>query len=203
MKLLPDLLSPLASDYQIFNLFRYITFRSGGAMMTSLFFALIFGSYFIKILKFYQTHGQPIRADGPQSHIIVKTGTPTMGGILILISFVVSTLLWVPLSNAYLWPVLLIAISFGVIGGFDDWLKIKNKSSDGMKGRQKLTLQIIFALIASIIFIQLSPDELRYGVAIPFLKNTLLYLGYLYIPFSIFVIVGSSNAVNLTDGLDG
>ena len=108
--------------------------------------------------------------------MLLKTGTPTMGGALILLSFVISTLLWVPLSNPYLWPVLLIAISFGIIGGIDDWLKIKNNSSDGMKGRQKILLQILFALICITILVELSPDKIRYGVAIPFFKDTLLYL---------------------------
>ena len=201
--MLPDLFIHLSSEYQFFNLFRYITFRSGGAIITSLLFSLIFGNTFIKFLKSYQKHGQPIRKDGPSNHMLLKTGTPTMGGALILMSFVISTLLWVPLSNPYLWPVLLIAISFGIIGGIDDWLKIKNNSSDGMKGRQKILLQILFALICITILVELSPDQIRYGVAIPFLKDTLLYLGFFYIPFSVFVIVGASNAVNLTDGLDG
>ena len=201
--MLPDLFIHLSSEYQFFNLFRYITFRSGGAIITSLLFSLIFGNTFIKFLKSYQKHGQPIRKDGPSNHMLLKTGTPTMGGALILLSFVISTLLWVPLSNPYLWPVLLIAISFGIIGGIDDWLKIKNNSSDGMKGRQKILLQILFALICITILVELSPDQIRYGVAIPFLKDTLLYLGFFYIPFSVFVIVGASNAVNLTDGLDG
>ena len=201
--MLPDLFIHLSSEYQFFNLFRYITFRSGGAIITSLLFSLIFGNTFIKFLKSYQKHGQPIRKDGPSNHMLLKTGTPTMGGVLILLSFVISTLLWVPLSNPYLWPVLLIAISFGIIGGIDDWLKIKNNSSDGMKGRQKILLQILFALICITILVELSPDQIRYGVAIPFLKDTLLYLGFFYIPFSVFVIVGASNAVNLTDGLDG
>ena len=201
--MLPDLFIHLSSEYQFFNLFRYITFRSGGAIITSLLFSLIFGNTFIKFLKSYQKNGQPIRKDGPSNHMLLKTGTPTMGGALILLSFVISTLLWVPLSNPYLWPVLLIAISFGIIGGIDDWLKIKNNSSDGMKGRQKILLQILFALICITILVELSPDKIRYGVAIPFFKDTLLYLGFFYIPFSVFVIVGASNAVNLTDGLDG
>ena len=167
--MLPDLFIHLSSEYQFFNLFRYITFRSGGAIITSLLFSLIFGNTFIKFLKSYQKHGQPIRKDGPSNHMLLKTGTPTMGGALILLSFVISTLLWVPLSNPYLWPVLLIAISFGIIGGIDDWLKIKNNSSDGMKGRQKILLQILFALICITILVELSPDQIRYGVAIPFL----------------------------------
>jgi phospho-N-acetylmuramoyl-pentapeptide-transferase len=201
--MLPDLFLPLAGEYQIFNLFRYITFRSGGAMLTSLILALMFGDAFIRWLKSHQAEGQPIRSDGPESHILTKAGTPTMGGLLILACFILSTLLWVPLQNPYLWPVLLIAASYGAIGAVDDWLKLKKRSSDGMSGRQKLLFQIATAFLASLVFIQLSPDALRYGVALPFVKDTLLYLGVFYVPFAILVIVGASNAVNLTDGLDG
>ena len=201
--MLPDLFLPLAGEYQIFNLFRYITFRSGGAMLTSLILALMFGDAFIRWLKSHQAEGQPIRSDGPESHILTKAGTPTMGGLLILACFILSTLLWVPLQNPYLWPVLLIAASYGAIGAVDDWLKLKKRSSDGMSGRQKLLFQIATAFLASLVFIQLSPDALRYGVALPFVKDTLLYLGLFYVPFAILVIVGASNAVNLTDGLDG
>ena len=201
--MLPDLLLPLAGEYQIFNLFRYITFRSGGAMLTSLILALMFGDAFIRWLKAHQAEGQPIRSDGPESHILTKAGTPTMGGLLILACFILSTLLWVPLKNPYLWPVLLVAASYGAIGAVDDWLKLKKRSSDGMSGRQKLLFQVVAAFLASIILIQLSPEALRYGVALPFVKDTLLYLGIFYVPFAILVIVGASNAVNLTDGLDG
>ena len=201
--MLPDLLLPLAGEYQIFNLFRYITFRSGGAMLTSLILALMFGDAFIRWLKSHQAEGQPIRSDGPESHILTKAGTPTMGGLLILTCFILSTLLWVPLKNPYLWPVLLVAASYGVIGAVDDWLKLKKRSSDGISGRQKLLFQVVAAFLASLILIQLSPEALRYGVALPFVKDTLLYLGIFYVPFAILVIVGASNAVNLTDGLDG
>ena len=201
--MLPDLLLPLAGEYQIFNLFRYITFRSGGAMLTSLILALMFGDAFIRWLKSHQAEGQPIRNDGPESHILTKAGTPTMGGLLILSCFILSTLLWVPLKNPYLWPVLLVAASYGAIGAVDDWLKLKKRSSDGMSGRQKLLFQVVAAFLASLILIQLSPEALRYGVALPFVKDTLLYLGIFYVPFAILVIVGASNAVNLTDGLDG
>ena len=201
--MLPDLLLPLAGEYQIFNLFRYITFRSGGAMLTSLILALMFGDAFIRWLKSHQAEGQPIRSDGPESHILTKAGTPTMGGLLILACFILATLLWVPLKNPYLWPVLLVAASYGAIGAVDDWVKLKKRSSDGMSGRQKLLFQVVAAFLASLILIQLSPEALRYGVALPFVKDTLLYLGIFYVPFAILVIVGASNAVNLTDGLDG
>lgn len=172
-------------------------------MLTSLILALMFGDAFIRWLKSHQAEGQPIRSDGPESHILTKAGTPTMGGLLILACFILSTLLWVPLKNPYLWPVLLVAASYGAIGAVDDWLKLKKRSSDGMSGRQKLLFQVVAAFLASLILIQLSPEVLRYGVALPFVKDTLLYLGIFYVPFAILVIVGASNAVNLTDGLDG
>ena len=172
-------------------------------MLTSLILALMFGDAFIRWLKSHQAEGQPIRSDGPESHILTKAGTPTMGGLLILACFILSTLLWVPLKNPYLWPVLLVAASYGAIGAVDDWLKLKKRSSDGMSGRQKLLFQVLVAFLASLILIQLSPEALRYGVALPFVKDTLLYLGIFYVPFAILVIVGASNAVNLTDGLDG
>jgi phospho-N-acetylmuramoyl-pentapeptide-transferase len=172
-------------------------------MLTSLILALMFGDAFIRWLKSHQAEGQPIRSDGPESHILTKAGTPTMGGLLILACFILATLLWVPLKNPYLWPVLLVAASYGAIGTVDDWLKLKKRSSDGMSGRQKLLFQVVAAFLASLILIQLSPEALRYGVALPFVKDTLLYLGIFYVPFAILVIVGASNAVNLTDGLDG
>ena len=170
--MLPDLLLAFSDDYKILNVFRYITFRTGGAIITALILCLMFGERFIMWLKKHQAEGQPIRSDGPETHILTKAGTPTMGGLLILGSFILATLLWVPLSNQYLWPVLLIASSFGVIGATDDWLKLKRRSSDGMSGSQKLFFQVIAALVASLIFIQLSPENVRYGVAVPFFKDT-------------------------------
>ena len=201
--MLADLLLPLADQYQIFNLFRYITFRTGGATMTALLLSLFFGPAFIRWLKSRQVEGQPIRQDGPAAHLLTKAGTPTMGGLLILASFVVATLLWVPWSNGYLWPVLMVVLIFGLIGAADDWLKLTRRSSAGLSGRAKLALQTLAALFATLILIQLSPDALRYGVALPFVKDALLYLGLFYVPFAIFIMVGASNAVNLTDGLDG
>ena len=199
----PDLLLPLADQFQPLNLFRYLTFRTGGAVMTALMLSLLFGPAFIRWLKSHQAEGQPIRADGPESHILTKAGTPTMGGLLILGIFVITTLLWVPLGNAYLWPILIVAIGFGAIGAIDDWLKLKKRSSAGLRSYQKFLLQSALAIIAIIYLVELSPDELRYGISLPFLKDTLLYLSYFYIPFALIVIVGASNAVNLTDGLDG
>ena len=201
--MLPDLLLPLADQFQPLNLFRYLTFRTGGAVMTAMILSLLIGPAFIRWLKSHQAEGQPIRSDGPESHILTKAGTPTMGGLLILGTFVISTLLWVPLGNQYLWPVLIVAIGFGAIGAIDDWLKLKKRSSAGLRSYQKFMLQTVLALVTIIYLIELSPDDLRYGIALPFLKDTILYLSYFYIPFALVVIVGASNAVNLTDGLDG
>ena len=201
--MLPDLLVPLADQFQAFNLFRYITFRTGGATITALIISLLCGPAFIRWLKTHQAEGQPIRDDGPESHLINKIGTPTMGGLLILIAFVVSTLLWMPLSNPYLWPVLLVVVAFGAIGSVDDWMKLRRRSHNGMSARMKMGLQLSIGFLATLAFVQLSPEALRYGVAVPFLKDTLISMGILYVPFAVMVIVGASNAVNLTDGLDG
>ena len=201
--MLPDLLVPLADQFQAFNLFRYITFRTGGATITALIISLLCGPAFIRWLKTHQAEGQPIRDDGPESHLITKIGTPTMGGLLILIAFVVSTLLWMPLSNPYLWPVLLVVIAFGGIGSVDDWMKLRRRSHNGMSARMKMGMQLSVGFLATLFFVQLSPEALRYGVAVPFLKDTLISMGILYVPFAVMVIVGASNAVNLTDGLDG
>ena len=200
--MLPDLLVPLAGEYQFFNLFRYITFRTGGATITALLISLLCGPAMIRWLKDHQAEGQPIRSDGPETHL-AKIGTPTMGGLLILGAFVFSTLLWMPLSNPYLWPVLTVAVAFGAVGSVDDWMKLRRRSHHGMSGRIKLVLQLLVAFVVTLVFIELSPPQLRYGVAIPFLKDSLVPLGLLYVPFAMLVMVGASNAVNLTDGLDG
>ena len=201
--MLPDLLVPYADYFQPFNLFRYLSFRTGGAVMTALIISFLFGQRMITWLKSLQGEGQPIRDDGPESHIIAKKGTPTMGGLLILIAFGVSSLLWVPFSSAYLWPVLFVALSFGTIGFTDDYIKLTKRSPNGLSGRRKLAFQLLAAFIVSMIFVELAPDELRYGLAIPSIKDIVIPLGVFYIPFAMFVIVGASNAVNLTDGLDG
>ncbi len=200
--MLSDILVPLSDQYQIFNLFNYITFRTGGAVLTALLFSLVLGTPFIGWLKSRQAEGQPIRDDGPDTHF-VKKGTPTMGGLLILSSLVISSLLWVPLGNAYLWPVLAVIVSFGSIGLIDDWMKLSKNTSKGLSGKRKLLLQLVICIFVSMFFVELSPEELRYSVAVPFFKEQLLPLGLFYILFTSFVIVGASHAVNLTDGLDG
>ena len=201
--MLPDLLLNFTDHFQPLNLFKYITFRTIGALLTALIISFIFGSKVISLLKKLQKNGQPIRNDGPQSHIIFKAGTPTMGGILILMAFTCSTILWAKLDNIYIWTVLGVAILFGLIGLIDDWLKVSKMSSNGLKIYQKLLPQIIIAIFAAWILKENTPSNLQNYLSIPFLTNSIFFLGVFYIPFTVLVIVGSSNAVNLTDGLDG
>ena len=199
----PEIFLNYVDFFQPFNVFRYITFRTGGAVLTALLISFILGPYLIKKLKIYQQHGQPIRKDGPKSHLINKKGTPTMGGLLILFAFSFSTLLWSRLDNIYVWTIFMIVTTFGAIGLVDDWLKLKKKSSTGLNGKIKLLFQVILSSIA-VYYINLQFDQnLQNSISLPFFKDTILFIGYFYIPFGILVIVGSSNAVNLTDGLDG
>ena len=201
--MLYEFLYPLSENFQIFNVFKYITFRTGGAILTSLIISFIFGPLLIQTLKNFQREGQPIRIDGPSDHIIKKKGTPTMGGILILFASVGSTIIWMQLDNQFVWSILLIMIGFGAIGIIDDWMKISKNSSSGLNGKLKISLQIFIAFPAIMSVIQYSPQELQNGLAVPFFKDLFINLGFLFIPFSIFVVVGASNSVNLTDGLDG
>ena len=201
--MLPDFLLNFTEYFQPLNLFKYITFRTIGALLTALLISFIFGGRIISLLKKMQKQGQPIRQDGPKNHIIFKKGTPTMGGLLILLAFTTSTLLWARLDNIYIWILLFVAISFGVIGLLDDWLKVSKMNSNGLKSYQKIIPQIFIAFTAAWLISENSPSDLHNSISIPFLKESILFLGIFYIPFTIIVIVGSSNAVNLTDGLDG
>ena len=201
--MLPDFFLTYTEYFQPLNLFKYITFRSIGALLTALLISFIFGPKIIALLKKMQKKGQPIRSDGPQSHIIFKTGTPTMGGLLIVLAFTISTVLWAKLDNAYIWIILGVAISFGFIGLLDDWIKVSKMTSNGLKSYQKIIPQIFIAFIAAWFISENTPQNLQNTLSIPFLKESIFFLGILYIPFTILVIVGSSNAVNLTDGLDG
>jgi len=186
------------------NLFNYITFRAGGATMTALLLSFILGPWMINALRARQGRGQPIRADGPQSHLTTKVGTPTMGGLLILLASIGSTLLWGNLQNAFLWIALLTTIGFGLIGFADDYLKLRGNSSDGVPGRIKLILEAMIAIVAVLFTSANLPGELATSYAIPFLKDVLLPFGLpLYLIAGLIVIVGASNSVNLTDGLDG
>lgn len=201
--MLPDLLLNYTDSFQPFNLFNYISFRTIGALLTALLISFIFGPSIISLLKKTQKKGQPIRTDGPKSHILFKAGTPTMGGLLILLAFSISTILWARLDNLYIWIVLLVAILFGVIGLLDDWLKVSRMNSRGLKSYQKIIPQLFIAFFAAWMISESASESLQNTLSIPFLKDSILYLGIFYIPFTILVIVGSSNAVNLTDGLDG
>lgn len=201
-----ELLSRYAEDFQLFNLFNYITFRTGGALLTSMIIAFILGPRMIDILRAKQGKGQPIREDGPQSHIIEKAGTPTMGGLLILLCVMTSTLLWADLKNPFLWTVMLVTLGYGLIGFYDDYLKVSRQSHKGFSGKIRLLLEFLIAGAAvfflTTIFPQ-TPDGFETGLAIPLLKNFTINLGIFFVPVGAFVIVGASNAVNLTDGLDG
>ena len=197
------LLYPLADDFHALNLFRYITFRSGGAVVTALLISFICGPSVIAWLKSKQGEGQPIRDDGPQSHLIRKKGTPTMGGFLILLALTVSTLLWADLTNAYVWIALLVTVGFGLIGFFDDYRKLTRRSTRGVSGKSKLLLEVGIAALACVALAAIARQPFANQIAVPFFKNTLLDLGWFFLPFGIFVIVGASNSVNLTDGLDG
>jgi phospho-N-acetylmuramoyl-pentapeptide-transferase len=197
------LLYPLADQFHAFNVFRYITFRSGGAVVTALLISFICGPPVIAWLKSKQGEGQPIRDDGPQSHLIRKKGTPTMGGFLILLALTISTLLWADLTNAYVWLALLVTVAFGLIGFFDDYRKLTRRSHRGVSGRMKLVLEFAIAATACIVLARCLHQPFANEVALPFLKNALWDLGWFFVPFGMVVIVGASNAVNLTDGLDG
>lgn len=201
--MLYNLLAPYADQFQLFNLFRYLTFRSGGAVMTALILSFVIGPRMIRWLRSKQSGGQPIRSDGPESHLLTKKGTPTMGGLMMLLSVTVSTILWADLTNQYVWVVLFVTLSYGLIGFTDDYLKVSKKNTKGLRGKLKLLGQVVVALAAVLWVQQISGDSLGDMLAIPFFKNLLVDLGWLFIPFAIVVMVGASNAVNLTDGLDG
>ncbi len=189
--------------YSFLNLFNYISFRTGAAVLTSLFFSLIFGEVIIKKLMSFQPIGQPIRDDGPENHIIKKSGTPTMGGVLILLSMTISLFLWSDLSNKLVWICFLSSIIFGIIGFFDDFKKIKNQNHIGIKVSTRLVIQFLFSLIIIYIIHNSLPSNINSTINFPFFKNFILDLGILYFLIGAFIIVGSANAVNLTDGLDG
>lgn len=185
-----------------FNLFRYITFRSGGAFMTALLFGFLFGKPLINVLRRKQGKGQPIRDDGPEGHF-AKTGTPTMGGLLIVGALVTSTLLWARLDNPFVWLVLFVTLAFGAIGFADDYAKVSKQNVSGVSGKVRLGLGFVIAGFAAWWATMYHPEALQYQLALPIFKDTLINLGIFFIPFAMFVVVGAANAVNLTDGLDG
>ena len=190
-----DQLSPL-------NVFKYITFRTGGAIFTALLFVMLFGPGIIDVLRIKQGRGQPIRADGPQSHL-AKVGTPTMGGLMILAGVLVSVLLWANLSNMYVWTVLFVTLGYGAIGFYDDYLKLKKRTSSGFSGKVRLSLEAGIAALATYVIMKLGVPGFSDALTVPFFKEVLIDLGPFFVVFGMLVIVGAGNAVNLTDGLDG
>ncbi len=196
-------LVPLAAHITALNVFRYITFRAGGAVVTALFVGFLMGPALIQWLKLKQGKGQPIREDGPQRHIIEKQGTPTMGGLLILVPLIVSTFLWADLSNMYVWIVLFVVVAYGFVGFADDYLKVTKRSSAGVSGRVRLLVEFCIVLLAKWALMSLEDRSLAGALSVPFLKNVLIPFGIFFILVGGFVIAGASNAVNFTDGLDG
>ena len=197
-----NLLTSLVDQFSFLNVFKYLTFRTGLSVMTSLIIVFIIGGPLIKIFSEKMITG-PIRQDGPIDHIIKKSGTPTMGGVIIIIGIISSTLLWADLTNIYVWTLIFVSLSLGGLGLLDDILKIKFKNSQGLKSRYKFIGQLIISAIALFILIKLSDHSFLFELHFPFLKNFIWHMGIFFIPFGLFVIIGASNAVNLTDGLDG
>ena len=185
------------------NIFRYITFRAGGAFFTALIFGFIFGRPLINLLKRKQGNGQPIRLDGPESHIRDKAGTPTMGGALILGAVVVSTLFWARWDNAYVWMVLFVTLAYGLLGFADDYQKVSKNNHKGVPGKVRILVGVLIAIVAAWWVQANHPADLSGQLALPIFKDVLINLGWFYLPFSVLVIVGAANAVNITDGLDG
>ena len=195
-------LYPLSDQFAVLNVFRYLTFRTGGAVITALVLSFVFGPVLIRTLRTRQNGGQPIRADGPESHF-TKQGTPTMGGFLILFALTVATVLWADLTNGYVWAALGVTITYGTIGFLDDYLKVMHRNSVGLSPTLKLGLQAAIAVAAGLWIMRLLPDPLSTTLAVPFFKSLLVDLGWMFLAFAVVVMVGASNAVNLTDGLDG
>ncbi len=200
--MLYHLLTPLAVDFKVFNLFNYLTFRTGGAIMTALLICFFMAPHLIRWLKRKQAGSSNIREYLEEAHA-AKAGTPTMGGLMILISVSVSTLLWANLSNPFIWLALLVMIGYGLIGFADDYLKLTKKNTKGLSGRLKILGQVAFGLVAVLGMMYFTPDHLATHIAIPFFKELFIDIGIGFVLWGLFVIIGSSNAVNLTDGLDG
>lgn len=197
-----SLLTSLVENYSFLNVFKYLTFRTGLSVVTSLIIVFLIGGPLIKLFSKNQITG-PIRQDGPIDHIIKKTGTPTMGGIIIIIGMTTSTLLWADLNNVFIWTLIFVSLSLGVLGFVDDLLKIKLENSRGLNSKLKFLGQLIIGLMTVLILIKYSNHEYLTNLYFPFFKNLIIQMGLFFIPFALFVIIGASNAVNLTDGLDG
>jgi phospho-N-acetylmuramoyl-pentapeptide-transferase len=193
----------LSDKVSALNVFRYITFRTGGAVVTALIFVFWFGPTTIQMLRLKQGKGQPIRADGPPSHLITKAGTPTMGGLMILSGITVTTLLWANPANPYVWIVLGVTLTFGMVGFYDDYLKVTKQTHAGFSGKTRLAVEALIAVGACACLVLLGRAPLATSVAFPVFKEMVVNLGWFFVVFGAFIIVGAGNAVNLTDGLDG
>ena len=200
--MLYNLLTSYSDTYTFLNFFNFLTVRTGLAVITSMVIVFLIGDKFIKYFSIKKITN-PIREDGPKEHLIKKIGTPTMGGLLILIGLFIGVFLWSDLNNPYNWLLFFITFSFGTLGAFDDYKKIKNKNSHGISSKLKFLIQIILSLLSLIILYNYVNSDLTNNLYFPFFKNLVINLGWFFVPFYLFVIVGSSNAVNLTDGLDG
>jgi phospho-N-acetylmuramoyl-pentapeptide-transferase len=196
-------LTEFSNQLNFLNVFRYITFRTGGAIVTAMVFVFLFGGPFIDMLRVRQGKGQPIRDDGPASHLITKKGTPTMGGLMILSGLLVSTLLWANPMNPYVWIVLGVTLAFGLIGFYDDYLKVTKQTHNGISGKTRLAIEAVIAVIACIALMKLGRPPIASSLVFPFFKELVFDLGWFFVVVGAFVIVGAGNAVNLTDGLDG
>jgi phospho-N-acetylmuramoyl-pentapeptide-transferase len=193
----------LSDKISVLNVFRYITFRTGGAVVTALLFVFLFGPFIIDHLRLRQGKGQPIRGDGPKSHVITKAGTPTMGGLMILSGLLFSTVLWANPANPYVWIVLGVTLSFGLVGFYDDYLKVTKQAHNEFPGRTRMGIEAVIAIIACIILVQLGRAPFSTSLVFPFFKELVVDLGWFFVFFGAFIMVGAGNAVNLTDGLDG
>src|SRR5215467_9703375 len=196
-------LSLFSDQVTVLNLFRYLTVRTGGAMFTAGVFVFLFGPWIIDHLRLKQGKGQPIRTDGPQSHLVTKKGTPTMGGLIILLAILVSTLLWANPANAYVWIVLGVTLTFGAVGFYDDYLKVTKQTHAGFSGKLRFGIEVLISLAACYVMVSLGREPFASSLTFPFFKDLVLPLGWSFIVFGSFIIVGAGNAVNLTDGLDG
>ena len=196
-------LADLSSTLSIFNVFRYLTVRTAGSMITALVFVFMLGPWIIDHLRLRQGKGQPIRPDGPKSHILTKAGTPTMGGLMILLGIVVSTLLWANPRNPYVWIVLAVTLGFGLVGFYDDYLKVTRQTHSGFAGWMRLGIEGAIALAACIAITSLGRPAFATSLVFPVFKDLVINFGWFFPILAAFIIVGAGNAVNLTDGLDG
>jgi phospho-N-acetylmuramoyl-pentapeptide-transferase len=196
-------LAEFSDKINVLNVFRYLTVRTGGAAGTAFLFVFLFGPWIIDHLRLRQGKGQPIRADGPESHLLTKTGTPTMGGLMILSGVTVATVLWANPTNPYVWVVLGVTLGFGLVGFYDDYLKVTQQTHAGISGRLRLLIETLIAAAACIAIASLGRPPFATSLAFPFFKELIVDLGWFFVVFGVFIIVGAGNAVNLTDGLDG